>query len=167
MAYRFESSQRRPAVPVAGPSPPVAFPVRARELAQAYAQDVVVAAAVFQPNAPGNWDLSPRGFGARQLLKARGAYLAERVVVAVTPLEVYAITLHFRGRVRRCVGRWPRSQLVGRSVPPLTVRPPGPAILLTRRDGRDVAELRACASDEESTRLLALLADGSVPRQAT
>jgi len=102
---------RQAALPTPFESAPDRDDDRLRDLAQHHAEDVVLAAALFKPNAAGHCELSWGGFGQRQLLKARGAYVAERVLVAVTPLDVIAVAFWFRGRVRRRVGQWRRSEL--------------------------------------------------------
>ena len=62
--------------------------------------------------APGRWELSSLdALTQRQLLKSRGSFFAEHVLVAVTPVEVVAVALGPASllRVRRRV--WSRSEL--------------------------------------------------------
>jgi hypothetical protein len=67
-------------------------------LVQQQVDDVVLGAARCRPNAGGRFEFSSfRGFGERQLLKARGAYVGPDVVVGVTPLEVCLVELTFFG----------------------------------------------------------------------
>jgi hypothetical protein len=131
-----------------------------RDLVQARADDGVLAAAMFKPNAAGSHELTMgAGFGQRQLLKARGAYLGERVVVGVTPSHVHALVLLFGGRTSRLVSRWPRAELRAEPVSPLgsACAMPWPALLLMDRYRRTLAELQVLECDDEAWRLLALL----------
>ena len=57
----------------------------ARELAQQHAEDVVIAASLFKPNAPGSSELSWSGLKPRQMMKARGIYLGERTISSCRP----------------------------------------------------------------------------------
>jgi len=125
---------------------------------------------VFKPNAPGRCDLSPRGFGQRQRLKARGVYVGERTLLATTPLHVVAIELHLGARLRRVVGRWTRDDLIAVAIPAAGSEPDPrwPALLLADSNGRPFAELQPLVRDEESalvTRaLLAFASEGSTER---
>ena len=88
-------------------------------LVQQSVDDVVLGAARCRPNACGRYELSSfRGFGERQLLKARGAYVGPDVVVGVTPLEVCVVELTCFGRFRRRTSRWHRSDVEILQVPP-------------------------------------------------
>jgi len=136
-----------------------------RELAQRHADDVVLAAALFKPNAVGNHELSWGGFGQRQLLKARGAYLAERTVLAVTPLEVVAVALSFGDRVERKVRCWRRGAM---SVACVVAHGRAwdvawPAVLITNRSGRMAAEVQPLHADAESGGVTALLLGNHCP----
>ena len=83
-----------------------------RELVQSRAEDVVVAAALFKPNAAGSYEFTTSsGFGQRQILKADGSYFGERVVLGVTPLHLHALLVFFGGRLSRSVVCWPRSDI--------------------------------------------------------
>lgn len=131
-----------------------------RELVQARADDVVLAAARFKPNAAGSRELTVgAGFGQRQLLKARGAYLGERIVVGVTPLHVYALSLVFGGRSSRLVARWPRAELRPEPVCALGNARDAlwPAVLVMDRYRRCLAELQPLVHDDEAWRVLTLL----------
>ncbi len=87
------------------------------DVAQRHAPDVVTCAVLCRPNAPRHAVGSHlEGFEQRQLLKAAGRYRAERVVIATTPLEVLAIALSNRGRVRH-VDRWTRASVPVAEVP--------------------------------------------------
>jgi hypothetical protein len=134
--------------------------LRSSALVQARADDVVLAAGLFKPNAAGSHELTNGGgFGQRQLLKARGAYLAERVVLGVTPLHVHALAVFFGGRVARAAGCWPRSDLIAVAVDAIgdRVDPVWPALLLAGRHGREIAELQVLRRDESAWSVLALL----------
>jgi len=131
-----------------------------RELMQAHADDVVVAAALFKPNAAGLHELTTvDGFGQRQILKARGTYLGERIVIGVTPLHVHARALFLGHRISRAVACWPRAEL--RAVPIRAlgdvVEPAWPALLLTDGHGRTLGELQVLQRDDEAWTLLAML----------
>jgi hypothetical protein len=138
-----------------------------RELVQRHADDVVLAAAICKPNAPGTHELG--GFaalGQRQLLKARGAYLAERVALGVTPLNVHALALFLGRRVARVVGCWSREDLRATLVSPIgdTTDPIWPALLLTDAYGRRHAELQLLERTDDGWNLLALLTHHRAPR---
>jgi hypothetical protein len=138
----------------------VEVPSWQREVVQARAEDVVLAASLFKPNAVGSHELTVgAGFGQRQLLKARGAYLGERIVLGVTPLHVYALSLLFGGRVSRLVACWPRAELLAEPVCALCNAQDvlWPALLLTDRYHRCLAELQTLDHDDEAWRVLALL----------
>ena len=147
---------------VAEQSPSVSW---AREVVQRQADDVVLLAGLFKPNAPGNFDFSPSGIGDRQLLKSRGVYLGERILLGITPLHLYAIELVAGGRLQCVVGRWQREDLVPTTVLAQRGRteihdPHWPAVLVTRRRGRPLAELQVVDRDRETGRLLDLLLSG-------
>jgi hypothetical protein len=132
-------------------------------LVQARADDVVVAATLCKPNAAGSYELaSVTGFGERQLLKARGAYLAERVILGVTPLHVHAVAVFARGHIARAVGCWAREDVLATPVCAAGdhVEPAWPALLLARRHGRAIAELQVLRHDDGAWRVLALLLHG-------
>ena len=87
------------------------------DVAQPRCDDVVIAAAAFGPNAAGRRELSTlRGMSQRQVLKSRGAYLADRVLLAVTPLEVIAIALGPVSSRFREVLRWRRDTMLVRAI---------------------------------------------------
>jgi hypothetical protein len=141
-------------------------PSWAREIVQTRADDVVLAAAPFKPNAVGSHELTVgAGFGQRQLLKARGVYLGERIVVGVTPLHVHVLALLFGGRASRLVAQWPREELRSEPVRALgnAADAPWPAVLLADRHGRGLAELRASEHDDEAWEVLILLLRGGAP----
>jgi len=135
-------------------------PLWARELVQARADDVVLAAALFKPNAVGAHELtSVAGLGHRQMLKARGAYLGERIVLGVTALHVHAVAVFFGNRVGRSVGCWRRAELCAAPVGALgdTVEPVWPALLLTDRYRKCLAELQVLQRDDDAWHVLAML----------
>jgi hypothetical protein len=134
-----------------------------RELAQQHADDVVIAASLFKPNAPGNSELSWSGLKARQVMKARGTYLGERTVVAITPLDVYVVEVLYGGRIQRTIRRWARSNLFVSTVT-TRGRPPGPrwpALLIASREGRQLAEVQALIADDEAEHVGQLLLAGN------
>jgi hypothetical protein len=136
------------------------------ELAQRHADDVVYAAARFKPNATGNHELSWGGFGRRQVLKAEGAYLAERVVLAVTPLHVCVIELACFGRIERLIRRWPRASVTvsftaahGR-----TQHLGWPALLIASHRGRALADVQAVCHDDAAQVVAELLVSDGTAR---
>lgn len=127
---------------------------------QPYADDVVLAAAMFKPNAVGWHELtSASGFGQRQLLKARGAYLAERVVLGVTPLHLLASAVYFGGHALRELGCWARRDVVATPISAVDdpAETPWPALLLSVAGGRDLAELQVVLHDDASWDVLTQL----------
>src|SRR5262245_11078472 len=150
---------RHTKLPLSAPAPVVDPEVRARELAQRHADDVVYAAARFKPNAAGNHELSWGGFGQRQILKAGGAYIAERVILAITPLEIYAIEVFLLARVQRVARRWSRAG-ISVSCVPARGRPmhsDWPALRIETATGRSLVEVQALHRDVETTRVINLL----------
>jgi hypothetical protein len=138
----------------------------ARELAQQHADDVVLAASLFKPNAGGTSGLSWAGLRARQVMKGRGIYLGERVVLAITPLDVYAVETLFGGRMHRTIRRWSRSDLF---VSTVTTRgrpasPRWPALLVATREGRQLADVQALHHDDEAEHVGQLLLAGNFTR---
>ena len=131
----------------------------ARAVVQRHADDVVVAAARFKPNAAGRFDLSPAGFGQRAILKSQGAYLAERLLVGVTPLHVHVVRLVFGGRLARPAERWERDEIDVVPVPShgRELDPVGLALRVARRTGRPLAELQPLHRDRETERVVDLL----------
>jgi hypothetical protein len=91
------------------------------EVAQRFCDDVVLAAGCFKPNAPGRFELSGlRALGQRQLLKSRAEYFAEKVLIALTPVEVVAVAMDATSifRTRRLV--WGHAELRVQRVPSRT-----------------------------------------------
>jgi hypothetical protein len=89
-----------------------------RDVAQPRCDDVVLAAAVFAPNAAGRRELScVRGMSERQVLKSRGAYFAERVLIAITPIEVVAVAMGALSARFRSALFFRRDRAVIRSIP--------------------------------------------------
>ena len=132
----------------------------ARRLVQQHADDVVLAAALCKPNAPGSHELASfAALGARQLLKARGAYLGARVALGVTALHVHALALFGGYRFVRVVGCWPRAEVYATPIFALgdTVDPVWPAVLLTDARGKPHAELQVLERDDDAWELLVLL----------
>jgi hypothetical protein len=137
-----------------------------RELIQQRVDDVVLAAACCKPNAPGPGELA--GFaalGARQMLKARGTFLAERVALGATPLHVHAFALFFGRRIARPVACWPRGDVYTTPIRALggTPDPDWPALLLTDASGKPRAELQILERDADAHELLVLLTDRRLP----
>jgi len=140
----MEHARRAAAQPNAELAKPPMIPWP-RELLQARAADVVFTSAT--------------GFGQRQILKARGVYLAERVVLGVTPLHVLALEPHFGHRAARSLGCWPRGSV--RALPTDAVgdraEPAWPAIILADDHWKLLAELQVIECDDDAWRLLAML----------
>jgi hypothetical protein len=134
----------------------VAVHISLCDLAQAHCDDVVLAASTFKPNAAGRAELTGwRAFSDRQLLKGRGAYLGERVLVAVTTVEVVAIAHTPISFGRRRLA-WKRQDLVARAVAPKTqgCEVPLPAFVLAGRGRTPHIELAALADDEPTASVL-------------
>ena len=130
----------------------------ARELAQPFVEDVVLAASLFKPNAAGGFELSWSGFSQRQILKARGVYLAERVILGVSAIEACALELVLGHFIVRLLGRWCRADLVVHSVDAHgTIGPSGVPALLIADNNRELAELQALGTDHETARVVDLL----------
>ncbi len=127
-----------------------------REIAQARCDDVVLAAAAFGPNAMGRRELSSlRGMTQRQVLKSRGSFLADRVVLAVTPLEVVAIALGpLSSRFRETL-RFEREDLVIRGLVS-NIGDHRPAFAIVGRGGAHL-ELAVLAHDDNTRAVLRLL----------
>ena len=126
------------------------------DLAQSRCDDVVLAASTFKPNAAGRVELGGwRGFQDRQLLKGRGAYLGERVLVAVTTLEIVALALVPIGFGRNRLA-WKRSEVVARAVVARTnpTEIPLPAFVLGGRGRGRRIELAALTDDESTASVL-------------
>jgi hypothetical protein len=128
---------------------------RPRELAQPFAADEVLAAALFRPNAPGHRMLNPSG--STHEVAGRGIFLGEQLLVAVTPVEVILLTAPF--------GNWRQRALITARRSEVTVEtvvtagrddPRWPAIQLGL-PGLRVLEVRARLETEESWRVLELL----------
>jgi hypothetical protein len=137
---------------------------RYRELAQPFCDDVVLAAGCFRVNATGSWELA--GFAAmsqRQLLKSRSAYLAERVLLAVTPVEVVAIALGVGARLRprRCA--WSHSELQVRAVPSRVGLGPA-ALWLTARGALPRLEIAPAAPVPAAAAVVAKLEERQAGR---
>ncbi len=118
------------------------------EAAQQYCDDVVHVAGLFKPNAPGRGEL--RGFRAlseRQLLKSRGVYFSERMLVAVTPVEVVVIAMDAAmfGRTRRTV--FTHDELCVEPIPSASDDIPGPALRLSRRGTSPMIEIAPTGDD--------------------
>jgi hypothetical protein len=130
------------------------------EYAQRRCDDVVLEAAVFAPNAAGRRELSCiRGLSERQLLKSRGAYLAERVLLAVTPLEIVAIALGaLSSRFQRPLV-WSRDDVVIVPVESRRTRFRAslPAFFLVGRAETHCLELTPFADDDNTSEVIAHL----------
>jgi hypothetical protein len=124
------------------------------EAAQRFCDDVVLLAGFVKPNAAGRSELSSlRALSDRQLLKSRGLYLASRVLLAVTPVEVVAIAMDSAafGRTRRLV--WTLSDLVVERVPARS-DPASPALLLSRAGFRPAVEIAPVPGDAASASVI-------------
>jgi hypothetical protein len=127
------------------------------DIAQEHCDDLVLAAAYFKPNAPGRWELSGvQALAERQLLKSRATYLAERVLLAVTALEVVGIVRLFRGRRSPRSVIWRRDELLVERVALRTGRlePGRVAIRLSVRGRSPRVELAALTHDDPTVRVL-------------
>jgi hypothetical protein len=117
--------------------------------AQRWCDDEVLAAAYVKPNGPGRFELD--GFDAiasRQLMKGRGVYFCERILLAVTSVEVVAIAAALWSILvaRRMV--WKRSELAAATVGSRDgSRPAAPALLLARRNARPALEVIGLGGD--------------------
>jgi hypothetical protein len=132
-----------------------------RDVAQPRCDDVVVAAAAFGPNAAGRRELSSiRGMSERQVLKSRASFLADRVLLAVTPLEVIAMALGPISSRFREVLRWKRDSIVIRGIEShaRVANILRPAFLIGSPWGPRL-ELAAIAQDDNTRRVLTLLFD--------
>ena len=133
------------------------------ELAQEFCDDVVFAAAWFKPNAPGRWELSSfSALGERQLLKSRAAYFAERILVAVTPLEVVAIAMDLTAVFRNRMRIWAREELAVQLIPSRVDphAPSGDAVRLSRDGWFPRLEIAPIVDDRESWAVLDQLFGG-------
>jgi hypothetical protein len=132
------------------------------EIAQRFCDDVVLAVSCFKPNAPGRRELgSLRAMSERQLLKSRGSYFAERVLLAVTPLEVVAIAMDLFavGGTRRRV--WKRSELRVQTIPSRAeTHVDGPALLLSCLGSFPVIEIAPIADDDATFAVMENLLSG-------
>jgi hypothetical protein len=137
-----------------------------RELVQRHADDVVLAAAYCKPNAPGGGELrSFAALEARQLLKACGAYLGERIALGATALHLHAVSLFFGHRLARVVGSWPRADVYATPLCALgdKVEPAWPALHLTDARGKSRAELQVVERDDDAWELLVMLMRRQLP----
>jgi hypothetical protein len=118
-------------------------------VAQRWCDDEVLAAAYVKPNAPGRFELDGlEAISSRQLLKGRGVYFCERVLLAVTSVEVVAIAADLWSILfaRRMV--WRRSELAAVTVGSRDgARPGAPGLLLTRRNARPALEVIGIGGD--------------------
>lgn len=133
------------------------------EVAQHFCDDVVSAAAWFKPNAPGRWELSSfSALGERQLLKSRAAYFAERILVAVTPLEVVAIAMDLTALFRNRTRSWTRAELAVQLIPSRVDvhEPSGDAVRLSRGGWFPRLEIAPLVDDRESWAVLDQLFGG-------
>jgi hypothetical protein len=117
--------------------------------AQRWCDDEVLAAAYVKPNGPGRFELDGiEAITSRQLMKGRGVYFCERILLAVTPVEVVAIAADLWSILfaRRMV--WKRSELAAIAVGSHDgERPEAPGLLLTRRHARPALEVIGLGSD--------------------
>jgi hypothetical protein len=138
-----------------------------RELAQRYCDDIVLAAGTFKPNAPGRSDLSGlKAMTERQLLKGRGAYFTERMIIAVTPIDVVAIALGAATVFHPRRLTWKRSELRAARVPAHgeTFRPDETGLCLYRASGRPRLEVARLTDDPGAWDVIERLAPESAVR---
>jgi hypothetical protein len=97
------------------------------------------------------------------LLKARRAYVGEKVVLAVTPLDVLVVELLLGGRIHRVVRRWARHEMLVVVVPAVgrDADPAWPAVWIARASRTMGAELRPRHHDAASRRVLDLILSGT------
>jgi hypothetical protein len=140
---------------------------RYRELAQPFCDDVVLVAGCFRVNAPGTWELAGlEALSQRQLLKGRCAYLSERVVLAVTPLEVVAVALGVGAWLRPRRRVWARAELeVAQVVSRVGPDAPG-ALWLTGRGGLPRLEVAPAAPIPLATEVVDALVGDRRARRA-
>jgi hypothetical protein len=134
----------------------VAVHISLSDLAQGHCDDVVLAASTFKPNAAGRGELGGwRAFQDRQLLKSRRAYLGERVLLAVTTVEIVALALVPIGFGRSRLA-WKRSDVAARAVVAKArpTEPALPAFLVGQRGRGAHIELAALADDEATASVL-------------
>lgn len=126
------------------------------EAAQRYCDDVVLVAALFKPNAPGRGELRGlRALSERQLLKSRAVYLSERMLIAVTPVEVVAIAMDAAafGRTRRRV--WTHAELrVDVIASRAGTDAAGPALRLSCRGRSPMLEIAPIAENDASASVI-------------
>jgi hypothetical protein len=137
----------------------VAVQISLCDLAQAHCDDVVVAGSTFKPNAAGRSELGGwRGIKDRQLLKGRSAYLGERVLLAVTTVEVVALALGPIGFGRKRLA-WKRSETFARAVRAKTnpLERALPAFVVGGLGRSSRIELAALADDEATASVLGYL----------
>ena len=128
------------------------------EAAQPHVPDIVLAAGLFQPNAVGRFELSSfAGFQQRQLLKSRGTTVWERMLLAITPIELLAVEVLMGSVLCPVKLHWPLSSVRARPVRPKRRSPDleWPGVRLERvASGRVIAELRVVHHDDSSLQLL-------------
>ena len=114
--------------------------------------------AVVQPNAVGRGELSSfAGLGERQLLKAAGQYLAERLIIVAGEHSVAIFPVIARRFVLPCVGHWPIDRLLAVPVPAAVEGMWPAAVLVDLHTCRFVAEIRGVHNDDHTRAVLAAL----------
>jgi hypothetical protein len=138
------------------------------ELAQQFCDDVVLAQGCFKPNAPGRWELSSlRALSERQLLKSQASYFAERILVAVTPVQVVAIATDALSLLcRRCLV-WSREELRVQQMPSRAEQrsPTDHALLLSNCGWSPRLEIAPMFDDERCSTVVELLMRSTAPRR--
>ncbi len=152
------------ALPNAGQLPPLGGATSLyQRLSQLAADDEVLVAGLFMPNAAGRGELSSlTGLRQRQSMKCRRGYLGERVMLALTALHLYVVPpmigWPFVGHHYLVdVVRLDRADVRAVEVP-VAVEGLGPALRL--RDDRrnvDVGEVRMRVLDDGARRLVGAL----------
>jgi len=134
-----------------------------RQIAQHFCDDVVLFASYFKPNASGRWELSGfRALAERQLLKGQGLYLASRVLVAATPIEVVAVAMDATALLRTQRISWTRDELRVELVPSRAHRSPwgGSALRLTSAGYSPGLEVVPLVDDDATASLIDVLLTG-------
>ena len=129
-------------------------------VAQPQTPDLVLAAGLFQPNVHGRFELSSlSGLRERQVMKSRAMLVWSRVVLAITPLDLFAIEVALGAAVCPIRERWSLSKIRTRPVRPASGRTDTdwPALRIERSNGIVLTELRPMRRDESTRDLLARL----------
>lgn len=114
--------------------------------------------AVVQPNAVGRGELmSVTGLGERQLLKAAGQHLGERLIIVAGEHSVAIWPLLFRRIVLPCIGRWHTDRLLAVPVDSAVAGTSAAVTLVDLDTCQFVAEVRGIRDDEHTRAVFAAL----------